>query len=224
MWFSGDGESLEESIPRGTEQVSLKTLKDTGFTHFKVRTRDGTQNELPNGLGGGESWNEFKIILPTPIEHAITVDKVTNGVITPCVTQATAGTEIVLEISPLPGYRLKDGSLKVTTQSGVNIAVSNNRFIMPAEDVTISALFEEDTAVDDISSKSIKIFLDSSGKIQICGANPKIKVELYNLQGIFLAKSLTNQYGEASLEIAPYPSGMYLVRVGSVTTKLIKNF
>ena len=95
---------------------------------------------------------------------------------------------------------------------------------MPAEDVTISALFEEDTSVDDISSTNIKVFLDSSGKIQITNAAPNSRVELYNLQGISLAKGLTNQYGEASLEIAPYPSGMYLVRVGSVTTKLIKNF
>ena len=66
-WFNGDGQSLENIIPDGTTRVSLKKLKETGFTHFKVRLRDGTFNELDSGIGGERAGSNLKSFFFPPV-------------------------------------------------------------------------------------------------------------------------------------------------------------
>ena len=54
---------------------------------------------------------------------------------------ATIGKTVSLTVTPAAGYKLKDGSLKVT--SGTNeVTVTDNAFTMPAGNVTVSAEFE----------------------------------------------------------------------------------
>ncbi len=74
-----------------------------------------------------------------PTVYAIKVaESVTNGQITVSVSSATAGTKVTLEVTPDDGYLLKEGSLKANETT-----VEDNSFVMPDEDVTITAEFEK---------------------------------------------------------------------------------
>lgn len=63
-------------------------------------------------------------------------DNITNGTITPNKTEALEGEEITLNIESNEGYQLKPGSLKAN-----NEIIEETSFIMPAEDVLITAEF-----------------------------------------------------------------------------------
>ena len=75
--------------------------------------------------------------------YNVAVASLANGRITATpATDVAAGTTVALAIHPNANYRLKDGSLKVThTSGGTAVAVSNNSFVMPAADVTVTAEF-----------------------------------------------------------------------------------
>jgi hypothetical protein len=86
----------------------------------------------------------FELIPVDAALYDITVDPgITNGTITPdkVGSQAAAeGEAIVLSIAPAGSYRLKSGTLKYN--DGTDHAISGDRFIMPASDVTVTGEFE----------------------------------------------------------------------------------
>lgn len=55
--------------------------------------------------------------------------------------QAVEGQEVTLTVSPAEGYKL--ASLTVVDAASQTVTVNNNKFIMPAKAVTVSATFEE---------------------------------------------------------------------------------
>jgi len=69
--------------------------------------------------------------------HTITVAELTGGTITASQYTARAGKLITLTIVPDEGKRLKAGSLKYN-----DVTIEGTEFIMPAEDVIITAEFE----------------------------------------------------------------------------------
>lgn len=77
------------------------------------------------------------IVLPT--SYSITCASVSNGTISASHSSATEGTEITLTASPATGYKLI--SWDVQDAEGHSITVANNKFTMPANNVTVSALF-----------------------------------------------------------------------------------
>ncbi len=76
-----------------------------------------------------------------PSEYAINVQSDGNGTASASASSAAAGTEITLSATPNGGYRLKEWQV---VSGGVTIA--DNKFFMPANDVTVKAIFES-TAV-----------------------------------------------------------------------------
>lgn len=71
--------------------------------------------------------------------YNITVGAITNGTVTPSKTRAEAGETITVTVEPEEGYKLA-----TLTYNGVDIATDKS-FVMPAENVTIAATFEEKT-------------------------------------------------------------------------------
>ena len=74
---------------------------------------------------------------PAAVFYKITVEKASGGSITVAYTTATVGTPIMITIKPDEGKRLVDGSLTINGESTEVLS-----FNMPAEDVVISASFE----------------------------------------------------------------------------------
>jgi|GEM_PF-1832041 len=72
------------------------------------------------------------------IAFQVTVVKPANGIVLAPPKSVRAGAPVTLDVRPDAGYRLKAGSLKVN-----GAAISGTTFIMPAQDVTVTAEFEQ---------------------------------------------------------------------------------
>ena len=60
-------------------------------------------------------------------------------------TVAVEGEEVTVDISANTGFEYVADSLKVTKDGGTDVTVTNNTFIMPASNVTVTATFKETT-------------------------------------------------------------------------------
>ena len=78
-------------------------------------------------------------IPPEPETYTVTVQTDGNGTASASPASATAGTEITLTATPDNGYHFKEWQV---VSGGVTI--SDSKFTMPAEDVTVKAVFEQD--------------------------------------------------------------------------------
>lgn len=77
-------------------------------------------------------------------KYTITVNPSENGTVTASASEALAGTEITLTVTPATGYELD--ALTVVDASSNNVSVSDNKFTMPESNVTVSATFKEEDA------------------------------------------------------------------------------
>lgn len=73
-------------------------------------------------------------------EYTITVADAENGTVEASATAAKKGTEITLTINPAEGYTLD--ALTVKDAENNDITVNDNKFTMPASNVTVSATFK----------------------------------------------------------------------------------
>ena len=80
---------------------------------------------------------EFEPVSSTET-YQVTVSPTENGKVTVNPTEAEEGTVITVTVTPEQGYRLVEGSLKAN-----GTVIEGNQFAMPAEDVTVTAEFEE---------------------------------------------------------------------------------
>ena len=74
-------------------------------------------------------------------KYNVTVSSTTNGSVTANPTSAEAGTTITLTVTPAGGYVLD--ALTVTDASSNPVTATDNKFTMPASDVTVTATFKE---------------------------------------------------------------------------------
>ena len=80
---------------------------------------------------------------PTPAEHKITIAETTNGTVKANPTNAAKDTEVTLTVTPAEGYELD--KLTVAGKTATNVKVTDNKFTMPDEDVTVTATFKKKT-------------------------------------------------------------------------------
>lgn len=87
------------------------------------------------------SGTDTPIIVADNTEYTITVADAENGTVEASATAAKKGTEITLTITPDEGYLFD--AVTVKDADGKDIEVKDNKFTMPASDVTVSATFKE---------------------------------------------------------------------------------
>lgn len=85
------------------------------------------------------SGSDSPLIVVDDTEYTITVADVENGTVEASATAAKNGTEITLIITPAEGYALDVLSVKDSENNLVE--VTDNKFTMPASNVTVSATF-----------------------------------------------------------------------------------
>lgn len=135
----------------GYADVEGVTIRNCADTEVSVGTT-GTQILLPEGYICKFNYNEVCTSIPVektvsvgvpPTEHKITIVSTdTNGTISVSPEgDVYEGEEVLLIAEPAEGYRLKEWIVK--DASGNDISVYGDVFIMPASDVTVSAVFEE---------------------------------------------------------------------------------
>lgn len=110
-------------------------------TTVSIIPTDGTK-EVSAVISATTGHKSIEIIYGQPKikeKHSVIISSdVKNGTITATPTTAYAGENITLTATPDGGYILSDWN--VTTATG-NITVTDNAFVMPDEDVTVSATF-----------------------------------------------------------------------------------
>lgn len=92
-------------------------------------------------------------------EYALTVAEMTNGTVTVNKTKAKAGDEIIVTATPNENYVLKQGSLKANNET-----ISDGKFKMPKENVTITAEFEVRKELNGHSIDNFGEYLKSGDK------------------------------------------------------------
>lgn len=103
------------------------------------------------------------------VPHSVIVaDNIVNGTVTASPTEAVAGTTITLTASPNEGYVLD----AFTVMAGENpIEVAGNTFVMPDQDVTVSATFKEFVLASYFKLVTNKNELDGGKQILFAGVN-----------------------------------------------------
>jgi formylglycine-generating enzyme required for sulfatase activity len=121
------------------KQHPIYALLTLGFLTV-VLSLTGCKNTFIDSILGDDSRR--KIPGPEPV-YQVSIDTILNGTIVPKPASGTAGTEIILQTSPKPGYKLKSGSLIYQGPQGqVSIDETGRSFILPNGDVRIYAEFE----------------------------------------------------------------------------------
>lgn len=124
------------------------TASASGTTVSIIPT-DGTK-EVSAVISATTGHKSVEIIYGQPKikeKHSVIISSdVKNGTITATPTTAYAGENITLTATPDGGYILSEWN--VTTATG-NVTVTDNAFVMPDEDVTVSAVFTKKGEAND---------------------------------------------------------------------------
>ena len=152
---NGTGSASPTSAVMG-EEVTLAVTPNAGY-HFK----EWQVTEPSSGLSVSE---DNKFIMPAQnvmvkaifekTSYSITVTNDGNGTGSASPASAVMGEEVTLTATPNAGYHLKEW--QVTEPSSSLSVDENNKFTMPAQDVTVKAIFEK-------TSYSITVTNDGNG-------------------------------------------------------------
>ena len=132
----------------GTEPKTVLIEKENKLNPEKPQMENYIFDGWYNAASGGERWNleEYTVNAHVTlyaqwkaVEYHVTVQSEGNGTASASPVSANVGTEIMLTASPASGYHFKEWMVL----SG-SVTIEDNHFIMPAEDVTVKAIFEKD--------------------------------------------------------------------------------
>lgn len=112
-------------------------VNDEVVVYGKIKNYGGTTMEF-------DADNYIYSIKAAP-KYKVNLATVANGSLSADFSEAAEGQVVTITATPNDGYKLKEGSITVTKASTGTVAVSGNKFTMPAEAVTVSAEFEVNT-------------------------------------------------------------------------------
>ena len=134
------------------EEVTVTVEPDPGYEVQEMRY---AFTAAPEGTGGQGVHVDYpiengKFTMPAAdvtisvtikkIDYTITVAEMQNGTVEAPST-ATVGDEVTLTVTPAEGYELE--TLTYTVEGSEPVEIQNNKFNMPAANVTINATFKE---------------------------------------------------------------------------------
>ena len=101
-------------------------------------------------------------------KYTITANTATNGKVSASAASAESGAEVTVTVTPDAGYGLD--VLTVKDASGAVVTVTNNKFTMPASNVTITATFKVQYSVKINASENGKVTANTTA----CAPNTEI--------------------------------------------------
>ena len=146
------GESLEFSytidLKEGTDFGKNYPINKSDIDKGVKFTNNGKENLISstNPKSNGELYTKkIKETPPLPNTYNITINKIGNGnVFASKSTNIKENEEITLTVTPDTGYKLKDLKvINLDTNEEIKLS-SGNKFKMPASNVKVNAIFEED--------------------------------------------------------------------------------
>ena len=133
-------ENITLGYKNPTDSIYIKNFDDTAPVINIVEGQSfANAADLSQLYSGTAAYADIKDKKLVPYAHnTITYARSLDGTVTG-VSEADYGDEITLTVTPNEGYALDE--LTVTTEDNRNIEVVDNKFIMPATTVTVSATF-----------------------------------------------------------------------------------
>ena len=177
------------------EEVTLKAVPDAGYVF--VQWNDGeTKNPRTITVTGDKTYSaEF-----APAKYTVTIE-VENGTVTGAGNDFAYGAEATLTATPADGYKFvkwSDGN------------TDNPRVVTITEDLTLSAVFEPATAIDESTASSVNIYTDGN---TIVVENATDEIFVYNAMGTLVART-------TATEITVNATGVYIVKTGNTAQRV----
>lgn len=211
--------SISEIVFTATRDSYATALANSTWTNatasvsgqtVSIIPTDGTK-EVSAVISATTGHKSIEIIYGQPKikeKHSVIISSdVKNGTITATPTTAYAGENITLTATPDGGYILSEWN--VTTATG-NVTVTDNAFVMPDEDVTVSATFIESAHVPVYASVAELI---AAGKPTKDGT--KVTVTLTD-------EEITKLYKVTAKDNKTYTNGVFLM-VGNQEVEIYCN-
>lgn len=130
-------DEADSSTPEGTEVHIFKTIVLGGPTESEETPAVQTASPIIKT----QVWTVTCVIDPEQAEtYSVSIGSLTGGTIAASPSEAAAGTQIALTITPDSGMRLKAGTLKYN--DGTDHLISGTVFTLPEADVIVTAQFE----------------------------------------------------------------------------------
>jgi hypothetical protein len=176
-----------------------------------------------------------------PNEYSITVETEGAGSAYASANSATAGTIITLTAEANSGWSFKMWSVIEGNITLANTTAAITTFTMPAENVIVKALFEQNDGVNELTIDNGQLTIypnPTQGKLTIDNGGMEIEnVEVYDLLGRFVgaypcgrpnsAKAGTRESAKAAgaitIDISHLPRGAYIIKVDSKIGRFVKN-
>ena len=142
--YKANGSGEEDIVDNNASTVVANTFVYSGhkFTGWNTES-DGSGTPYIEGAAVSE---DLTLYAQWADKYTITVRPTTNGTITASATEAAAGEEITLTATP--DFRYVRGSwmvYKTGDATNTTYVDANNKFIMPAYNVTVDAIFTADS-------------------------------------------------------------------------------
>ena len=195
----GTASASSTSATAGTE-ITLTATPNTGY-HFKewqVESLAGlviTNNKFTMPDSNVAIKAIFEEDSPfAPTKHTVTVKTDGNGIAFASPLLAVAGTEITLTAMPKEGYHFKEWQVI----SG-DVAIENNKFLMPDSNVEVNAVFEKDAppAPTDPGKPSISV----TGAYTYNGSEHTATVSGYNPATMDIAGNTATDAGDYTVRV-----------------------
>lgn len=144
------GLSISEIVFEATSENYATVLTNSTWTNATASASGKTVNIIPTDgtkevsveISATTGHNSIEIKYGQPKvkeQHSVVISSdIQNGTVSANPTKAYAGETITLSATPDGGYSLNEWNVTTATDA---IAVKDNKFVMPDEDVTVSAVF-----------------------------------------------------------------------------------
>lgn len=141
-WKDGNNYALSY-YDANASYFGYESARKNSWTIAMDKNGDGAYDMLqiygPNGYAV-PYWITFASEEPEVAEYTITVETSEHGKVTASAEKAEENVEITLTVEADEGYELD--ALTVTDASGASVTVADNKFTMPASNVTVTATFK----------------------------------------------------------------------------------
>ena len=219
--------------------VTLTATPNIGYKFKKwvitpsVTFTDGTtaNNSTAKFIMPNEAVTATATFELIPVIYSITVQNDGHGIAKAQVsyvdaTSAIAGTEVTLTASPYPNYQFDHWEV---IEGGIDI--TDDKFTMPAQNVTMRAYFKSNDGVEQwtIENGQWTIYPNpTNGILHIVstGASTQaLPLQVYNIAGQSVGANLRvcpNDNDAITIDISHLANGLYFLKVGNKTVKIIK--
>ena len=163
--------------------TSSDAISATYNEEDKLQTATATLCETGGSKNGQFYFTSIEVqyvVKSSKPKYTVTISNdIQNGTVTASPMLAEEGTDITLNATPSNGYTF--GTWNVTDADKASISVTNNKFAMPAKDVTVSATFVE------LPKHTINLVQPEGATLTINGGTDA--VEMYEGQQIDISYS-----------------------------------